>query len=148
MAKGFTTTAVIEKGVLKMRNRPKLEAWAKQQRDGEYTMTLERHVAIRNLEQNALYWAGFVKPLADEFGWTQNDMHAYLRQRFLPAHKRHVKHLALVNRRTGEYVDEMEIDLSTTTTLNKVEFSEYLRDIQVWAGEQGVEVGSNRESAA
>ena len=130
-----------------MRNRRAIEAWAKRQRDGEYTATFERLHATRSLDQNALYFAGFVKPLADEFGWTQNDMHAYLKARFLPEHKRKTKTLTMINRRTGEVIDQLVVDLSSTTQLNKIEFGEYLRDIQVWAGEQGVEVGSNREDA-
>ena len=143
----FVTTAFKKGEEYRLRNRPALDAWMKRQRDGEFTVTFERAHATRNLEQNALYHAGFVKPLADEFGWTTKDMHAYLKARFLPDHKRRTKTLTLMNRRTGEVIDEIVIDASTTTMLNKVEFSEYLRDIQVWAAEHNVPVGSNREAA-
>lgn len=146
--KPFITTAVVKDGKIAVRNRPLLERWASMERDGEYTVVIERQHATRSLDQNAVYFAGFVKPLADEFGWTTNDMHEYLKRRFLPQHRRKEKRLDMVNRKTGEVIDSMYLDLSTTTTLNKVEFSEYLRDIQVWAAEHGVTVGSNRESAA
>lgn len=147
MPKPFITTAIVKDRKLQVRNREKLERWAQLEKDGEYTLTIERAHATRSLEQNALYFSGFVKPLADEFGWTLNDMHKYLKTRFLPLHKRKVKTLTLVNRRNGEVIDEITVDLSSTTHLNKVEFSEYLRDIQVWATGLGVDVGSNREAA-
>lgn len=145
MPKPFVTTAVVKSGKIQVRNRPLLEKWAQLERDGDYTVTFERKHATRSLEQNALYHVGFVAPLAAEFGWTERDMHEYLKTRFMPPHKRKVKTLSLVNRRTGEEIDSMFLDLSSTTQLNKVEFSEYLRDIQVWAAEHGVDVGSNRE---
>ena len=146
IGKPFVTTASIEAGQIRVRNRPALEAWAKCERDGEYTATFERQHATRNLEQNALYWAGYVTPLADHTGYTHNEMHAYLKARFLPTQKRRRKTLLLHNQH-GEIIDEYEIDLSTTTTLNKLEFSDYLRDIGIFAGELGVEVGTNREVA-
>lgn len=118
------------------------------QRDGEFTVTFERAHAVRSHIQNSLYWSGFVKPLADEFGWTMQDMHEYLKRRFMPPHKRKEKRLTLVNRRTGEVIEDMYLDLTTTTDLNRIEFSEYLRDIQVWAAEQGVDVGSSRDGEA
>lgn len=147
MSKPFITTAFKKGDVYKLRNRKELDRWMQLQRDGEFTVTFERAHATRTLEQNSLYFSGFVRPLAEEFGWTMQDMHEYLKQRFLPTQKRKLKTLTLVNRRTGEVVDEITIDMSTTTSLNKIEFSDYLRDIQVWAHEQGVDVGSNREAA-
>jgi len=68
-------------------------------------------------------------------------MHAYLKARFLPPERR-VSKMLLLHNANGEVIDEYEIDLSTTTTLNKIEFSEYLHAIQVFAGELGVIVGS------
>ena len=147
MSQAFVTTGRIEKGELKVRNRRSLDAWSKQQRDGEYTVTIERAHATRSLEQNKAYWAGFVKPLSEHTGYTPNELHAYLKSRFLPTHKRQTKTLLLHNRQ-GEVIDEYEVDLSTTTTLNRVEFGEYLHDISVFAAELGVTVGSSREGEA
>lgn len=143
----YVTSGRVLGGHLQIRNRRHFEDAFKRWRDCEVTVTIEKKHATRNLEQNALYFAGYVKPLADEFGWTVNDMHEYLKKRFLPQHKRLVRVLALINKRTGELLDEIELDASTTTTLNKVEFSEYLRDIQVWGAGLGMNLGSNREAA-
>lgn len=145
--KPFVTTAVVKGGKLAVRNRPQLERWASLERDGEYTVTIERAHATRSLEQNALYWAGFVNPIAEYCGETPRVMHEYLKTRFLPSHRRKTKTIVLANRRTGEVLDEYEVDLSSTTTLNKVDFSEYLSAIQVFAASLGVTVGSKREEA-
>lgn len=148
MSKPFVTTARIENHELKVRNRKEMDAWAKLERDGEYTVTIERAHATRSLEQNALYWAGYVKPLSDYTGYTPNEMHEYLKARFLPAEQRRTKRLLLHNKETGEVLDEFEIDLSTTTNLNKIDFGEYMNAIAVFAHGLGVDVGSNREDAA
>ncbi len=109
-------------------------------------MVIERVKATRNLEQNRLYWAGFVRPLSEHTGYTPGEMHEYLKTRFLPPERRLMKTLLLQNAQ-GEIIDERQIDLSTTTVLNKIEFSDYLHEIQVFAGELGVIVGSNSEAA-
>lgn len=146
MPKPFVTTARIDQHRFKVRNRRELEQWASLERDGEYTVTIERAHATRNLEQNALYWAGFVKPLSDHTGYSMNEMHAYLKARFLPPEYRQTKTLLLQNG-AGEVIDEYQIDMSTTTKLNKIQFSEYLHEIQQFAAELGVDVGSNSEAA-
>lgn len=147
MAQEFVTTGVIKQGQLKVRNRQPLEEWAKRQRDGEYTVTIQRAHATRSLEQNSLYWVGFVQPLSEHTGYTRDEMHAYLKARFLPAEKRRMKRLLLHNRQ-GDVIDEYEIDLSTTTTLNRIDFSEYLKAIEVFAAELGVTVGRIRDEVA
>lgn len=145
MSKPFITTAFKKGDVYKLRNRKELDRWMQLQRDGEFTVMFDRLHARRSAAQNALYHVAYVKPLAEAFGWTHQDMHEYLRDRFMPPHKRKTKTLTLVNRRTGEVIDEKHIDLSSTTHLDKNEWSDFLRDIGVWAHEQGVDVGSNSE---
>lgn len=143
----FVTTAAIREGKLGIRNRKALEQWAERQKDGEYTLTVERAHATRSLEQNALYHVAFVRPLSEHTGYSVTEMHEYLKARFLPAAKRKTKTL-LLHDRNGVVIDEREIDLSTTTSLNRVEFSEYLHEIQVFAATLGVEVGSHRDDSA
>jgi hypothetical protein len=146
VSKEFATTAVIQQGSLKVRNRQALESWASRERDGEYLVTVARQQATRSLEMNALYWVGFVRPLAEHTGYTSNEMHAYLKARFLPTHKRRVKHL-LLHDKHGAVIDEYVIDMSTTTVLTKPEFGDYLHEIQVFAAELGVVVGGNTEAS-
>lgn len=136
--KAFVTTGQIRNGLLQIRNRPGLNAWAAHQRDGEMVVTIERAHATRSLDANALYWAGHVQPLAEYTGYTPLEVHAYLKKRFLPN-----QHLMIQNAH-GEVIDESDIE-PTTTTLNTVEFSDYLHQIQEWAlTELGVECGSNQ----
>lgn len=142
MARRLILTGTLHKGKLRVRRWPSFADW----KDGEVLITIERATATRSLEQNAAYWVGYVHPLAEYSGATANEMHLYLKQRFLPLEKRQLKRLVLCDR-NGEIVDDVTLDLSTTTKLDKEEFSTYLQDISVFAGELGVSVGTNREAA-
>ena len=142
----FVTTGRVIDGELKVRNRRSFDAALAKFKDGEVTITVSKAHATRSVDQNRLYFAGYVKPLSEHTGYTPNDLHTYLKQRFLPVEKRQSKTLLLHNQH-GEVIDQYEIDLSTTTTLNRVEFSQYLSDIQEFAASLGVDVGSNRAAA-
>lgn len=140
--KAWETTGYVEGGVLKIRNRKHLAEHFKTWRNCEVVVRIEKAHAIRSLESNALYWAGFVHPLSEFTGYTPSEIHAYLKKRFLPN-----QHMMITNAK-GEIVDESDIE-PTTTKLNKVEFSDYLRDIKIWALEDlGLELGSLREMAS
>lgn len=143
MSKTYEMTGFVKDGVLKLRSAAKVAAEFQNWRDCEVTVTVERAHATRSVDQNALYWAGYVHPLADYTGYTPKEMHAYLKKRFLPNER-----IEIVDKRTGVVIDEQDLEAFTTTTLNKVEFGEYLSDIQAFAIDLGVIVGSNREDAA
>lgn len=110
--------------------------------DGDVLITIERVRATRSLEANALYWAGYIAPLADYTGYTPKQMHAYCKQRFLPKQV-----IVIVDRQTGEVVDQADLAHLTTTTLTPQEFSDYLHDIADFAETLQVEVGTNRDAA-
>lgn len=110
--------------------------------DGEVLITIERARAIRSLDQNALYWSGYVNPLSEYTGYPPKQMHAYLKARFLPKQL-----IVIVDKRTGVIVDEMDLASLTTTTLTSNEFSEYLHEIADFAETLHVTVGSNRDAA-
>lgn len=131
----------VEGGKMHLRNRRKFEATISRWKDCEITVTIEKAHATRSLEQNAMYWAGYVNPLAEFTGYSPKWMHAYLKKRCLPAKK------MLIQDKNGVVVEEADLEALTTTTLNKVEFSEYLHEIEEFAQSLGVEVGSNREAA-
>jgi hypothetical protein len=137
----YETTGFIRGGRLHVRKGAGLTAALARWKDGEVLITIERAHAIRSLESNSLYWVGYVKPLSEHIGEPPRWVHAYLKKRFLPP-----KHL-LIQDKNGVVVDEVDLDMLTTTKLNTVEFSEYLHEIQVWAAtDLGVMVGSNREN--
>jgi hypothetical protein len=139
--KPFVTSGRVEGGALRLRNLSALNRLLAQTRDCDVTITIERAHATRSLDQNALYWAGYVEPLAEHTGYTVLEMHEYLKQRFLPK-----KHL-FIQDADGQIVDEADLPQPTTTTLNKIEFGDYLREIEAFALGLGVVVGTNREAA-
>lgn len=110
--------------------------------NGEALITIEHARATRSLEANACYWAGYIAPLAEYTGYTPKEIHAYLKQRFLPPHL-----IVIVDRHTGEVVDQADVAHLTTTTLTPQEFSNYLHEIAGFAETLHVAVGANRDAA-
>ena len=144
MSPPFITTARLQQGELHLRNRSALKVWVAVQRPGEYVVEIRRAQVMRNLDQNALYWAGFVTPLSKYTGYPPTTMHAYLKQKFLPR-----PHVAIADA-DGVIVDEADLD-PTTTILTVLEFSEYLHAISAWVADTfhgAVIVGSNLEQSA
>lgn len=135
----FVTSVRLQAGVLKIKDRAHFEAGLKAMRDGEYLCRIEKARATRSTEVNALYWAGYVAPMADYTGHTPLEMHAYFKRAFLP--KRHV----MILNKDGVVIDETDLDGLTTTSLTADEFKNYLREIEALALSVDVRVGSNRD---
>lgn len=134
-------TGFVKDGILMVRNKARLDACVKSWRDCEVTITVEKKHATRSLEQNAAYWAAIVKPLSDHTGYQPDEIHDILKAKFLP------KKLALLDR-NGDVLDEYVIG-GTTTTLDKIQFGEFIRDIQVWAAEKlGLDLQIDSREAA
>lgn len=138
-------TGFVKDGVLKLRNAKAVAAEFENWRDCEVTVTIERAHATRSVDQNALYWAGYVNPIAEYTGNSPKLVHAFLKNKFLPKER-----IEIVDRKSGVVLEETMLEALTTTTLNKVEFGEYLHEIEEWVIDTfhgAVEVGSNREAA-
>lgn len=71
---------------------------------------------LRSLEQNAYYWGAVVKILADEIGYTKDEMHEALRIKFL----------------SYENVNGLPT-MRSTTSLSTVEFEAYMESVRRWA---------------
>jgi hypothetical protein len=134
MAKAYTFTARIEDGRLKVGlqalrvMREVLKGW----RACPVTVTVERQHATRSLEANAYYWSVVVHHISEHTGYTPEETHEALKTLFLP------KRLALLGQ-NGDLHGELVI-AGTTTSLNKVEFYEYVEQVRVFAREKlGVE---------
>lgn len=143
--KTFEMTGYVKDGVLKLRNGKKCADEFQNWRDCEVVVTVERQHATRTLDQNALYFAGYVNPFAEYTGYSPRQIHALFKKMFLPKQK-----IEIVDKKTGVVIDEQDLEQLTTTTLNKVEFGEYLNSIKDWVDETfhgAVTVGSNREAA-
>jgi hypothetical protein len=143
--KPFEATAVKKDGKIRLRNQKAFQEWAERAREGqEFFVTFEKAHAIRSLDSNALYWAGYVNPVAEYTGYTAKQIHALFKKMFLPRQR-----IEIVNQRTG-VVFETDLEQLSTTQLNKVEFSDYLTEIKDWVEATfhgAVTVGSNREAA-
>jgi hypothetical protein len=138
MADEIVLTGRITAGKLKVRGWvPRFEL-----RDGEVLVTIRRASATRSRLANALYWAGFVKPLSEYTGYSPNQVHAYLKQRFLPKQR-----IEIVDKHTGVVVDEQDLAQLTTTTLTHNEFSDFLHDVREFAETLNVRVGSREDAA-
>lgn len=143
--KAFDVSGFVKDGVLKLRNAKQVAAEFESWPDCEVVGTFEKAHATRNLDQNALYWAGYVKPVADYTGYAPKQIHALFKKMFLPKQR-----IEIVDRKTGVTFEE-DLEALTTTVLNKIEFGEYLDDIKGWVEETfhgTVSVGTNREHAA
>lgn len=115
----------LEHGKLKL-NRAKLAELLKARRDCDVTVLIERKHATRSLSQNAWYWAGIMGTISAHTGYTQDEVHELMKAMFLP------KKLEILGK-DGELV---EFTIGTTTTsLNKIEFGEYIEQIRQWAAE-------------
>lgn len=145
-SKPFQTTAVKHDGTIRLRNRKAYDEFTAVLREGqELVVTFERAHATRSLDQNAVYWAGYVNPVAEYTGYSPKYIHALWKKMFLPKQT-----IEIVDRKSGEVFSE-NLEALTTTTLNKVEFSAYLHEIEEWVNDTfhgDVTVGSNREAVA
>lgn len=78
----------------------------------------------RSKEQNSYYWAVVVPMLAEELGYTMDEMHDSLKFQFL---------------REGD-LDAKLPKVRSTTDLDTVEFNHYITQIQILASELGINI--------
>lgn len=124
MRDDVVTTAFVRAGKLKVRHAERFTHLL----DGEYELRLRRLRATRSRAQAAYYFGVVLEQLSDRTGYTVDELHDWAKQTFLP------KALAFADR-NGEVVDERVIG-GTTTTLNKLEFSDYVEAIRRFAAER------------
>ena len=122
-------------------NRTRLQKLLRGRKDSELEIIIERKHATRSVAQNAAYWGLYLAVLSEHTGYTKDELHEYLKSRFLP------KKLAIADAH-GEITDEFTVG-TTTTKLNKIEFGEYMESIARWAAEDlGVVIPSIRSAVA
>ncbi len=86
---------------------------------------LVKKKATRSHNQNAWYWCCIVEALSDHTGYTPDEMHDFLKAKFIP------KRLA-VQDGNGVIKEELVVG-GSTVKLNKGEFVEYCESIRRWA---------------
>jgi hypothetical protein len=134
--RAYVASGFVRGGQLKLRQKQAFTRACAAWPDGEVLVRIEPAGATRSRGLNARYWAGYVAPLAAHTGYSPLEVHAYLKQRLLPA-----AHRVLIHDAQGEVVDDMELAaLTTTTTLTKDEFAAYLDQVADFAHRLGVSV--------
>lgn len=132
----------IRGGRLFIENRAAFDSSVGSLREGtqvEISVTVLR--AARSAPQNRYYWGVVVHLLSEYTGYSVDEMHDFLKAKFLP------KHLAVSNG-NGTIVDHFVIG-GSTRQLNTIEFKEYCEQIQQWAVEAlGVYIPDPNEVAA
>lgn len=122
------TTATVERGELRLRNgRAFREAVARFPDGSPLVVSVTRLRAQRSLQANAYYWSAVVGTLSEHTGYTPDEVHELLKMKFLP------KRLAMCDG-NGEVRGEFVIG-GSTTRLDNLEFSDYIRAIRIWAAE-------------
>lgn len=122
------TTGSIRRGRLEIRNRKKFTEAVKRMRDGEVLITVTRKHATRSVQANRYYWGVVVELLSEHTGYTPEEIHEVLKAKFIP------KRLS-VSDGNGEIKGEFVIG-GTTTSMNKLEFGEFITNIRQWAAEE------------
>jgi hypothetical protein len=94
---------------------------------GSVEVTVEKARSRRSLNQNAYYWGVVVKMISDELGYTPEEVHEVLKEKFNP------KDLALMAY-DNQTIEQVRIGVSTAN-LGKLDFCAYIERIQRWASE-------------
>lgn len=85
----------------------------------EWSVVVEPLARTRSAEQNRLYWA-IVAELADVTGMPRDDLHEWLKAKFLGA-------------RFIEFAGEVYEAPASSAGLKVAEFSDYVTQVQAWA---------------
>jgi len=115
----------LEHGRLEL-DRGRLAALLRGAPDSEVSITIEKLSATRSIQQNAYYWGVLLATIAAETGQPAADLHEFCKAKF---NGRPV----VVLDRAGTIAGEQWI-AGSTTQLNRIEFGEYMDQIQAWAG--------------
>jgi len=88
---------------------------------GKKVIKIASYRKKRSIDQNSYYWGVVLKYLSFEAGYTADEMHQLLKEKFLSYEK--------VNQKTGE------IDTFTgeTKSLNTLDFESYLEKVRAFA---------------
>jgi len=114
----------IESGRLKLEDKPALDKFLANKKDGRVFMTLQTMQKPRSNNQNRYYWGVVIKLLAEHTGDNPDDLHAFLGAKFL------TKEIEVGL--DGKYKDRAFITESTTN-LSTVAFEDYMSKCRMWA---------------
>jgi len=97
-----------------------IDEWAKNQRDGEYTVEIKRYFKNRSLAENRYYHGVVLKILGDELGYEKDEMHYALKEKFIE-----------------NWEDDNGLkQLKSTSRMDTTTFEEYLSKVRMWASKE------------
>jgi hypothetical protein len=112
--------AKIMNGELTTQNKSLIEFFAKNE-GKEVSIDIKIYKPSRSDAQNRYYWAVVVPMLADDLGYTRDEMHEALKYKFL-----------------REDYDNGLSRVGSTADLNVEEFAHYITVVQIFAAELGI----------
>src|SRR3990167_8135212 len=111
--------AVIEKGKLKLLDKEKFQLWIDSFNEGqELEVSVGKYRNSRTNAENGYYWAVIVDILANNYGYTPEEMHEVLK--------------LLHNTKTINWKGKEKKIPQSTATLTIQQFEEYCERIRVW----------------
>lgn len=128
VASDVVASAVVQHGRLKFHNRREFDEQVRRFRDGaqvEIAVTVRR--ASRSQKQNAYYWGVVVQIISDHTGYTPDEVHEFLKMKFIP------KRLAIQDH-NGEVKDEFVLG-GSTRKMNTIQFGEFMEECRRFAAE-------------
>lgn len=128
-----------ETGTLVIQNRGRLKEWCAHNKEKNIIIRIEKRRSKRSNQQNRYYWGVVIQEVRlglIEIGYdlSADETHFFLKQKFNSVH---------IANKDGE---ALEVP-GTTTTLNKVQFGEFIEKIARWAAEYlGITIPSADET--
>ena len=111
----------VENGKLKLKDKIKFNNDLSKFEGKDIVIKIREVEVGRSIEQNALYWK-WVDIISKELGYHQQEMNMLIKYKFL-------------KRETINEYGSVTIDLKSTATLTKEEFSKFMNDVLFWAND-------------
>lgn len=111
--------AFIEDNTIKFYSPELVYSYLKSNNGKRVTVDISRHYSPRTNDQNKYYWGVVVNMLSDYTGFTDEEMHNLLKNKFLTKHK-------IIK-------DKLLVSSYSTTELDTAQFSDYIEKIKDWA---------------
>src|SRR3990167_1377999 len=111
----------VNQGKVKLDDKDNFQLWV-DSLDGEVELTITKRRHSRTRSQNGYYWAVIVDMLAEELGYSKDETHAILKQKFL-------------SKTINFKGQEIKIARSTAS-LKTMEFETYTEAIRQWTASE------------
>lgn len=132
MASSLTALAFCDdSGHFSLDNKAAFARDVKQFAGQELAVTVQPRSYLRSVKANAYYWGVVVAAAAKESGQSENDIHTFWCEQFLPDER---KRLIFHNRLTGSKL-QVDVDSRRTSKLSGNPFYDYVENCRLWLQE-------------